>query len=243
VRRRVQISLLTMSVVLGLIITGCSGKKTEKTQATPITKPSSGSPSPPVYESARLKSSLLPPADIGAKVRRQRTGLPALGDRSVPTCADKGVELSKAQWVSVRQFSDTRSPYGTRYARYVGTFSDPASTEREFEKIRTAAKKCPAKGHVAAKQLAGNQNQPGYDYMWTTTEDSLSGWSRLRALYKKTIAGAGKSDTLSFVTDYLTYGNALVVSIYWERLPPGGSESSVDKKATEVLTKQLQKIG
>jgi len=45
------------------------------------------------------------------------------------------------------------------------------------------------------------------------------------------------------VYDYAVRGNVEVSSLYWERVKPTAPGDQIAKKATAVLTKQLQKIG
>ena len=45
------------------------------------------------------------------------------------------------------------------------------------------------------------------------------------------------------VYDYAQRGNVVFSSVYWERVRPKVSGDRVAKRATELLTKQLEKIG
>jgi hypothetical protein len=45
-----------------------------------------------------------------------------------------------------------------------------------------------------------------------------------------------------FVYDYVSRGNLVLVSMYWERVGPKASGDPVAKKATALLTKQLGRL-
>ncbi|GAA4133092.1 hypothetical protein [Actinomadura keratinilytica] len=237
-----QASLLVMSALLAGATAGCGGDGPEAAPKTPA-PPSTASPSAPTYTKAQLKSSLLPPQDIDKNLRSRSINFQGLSKQSVPTCSDSSVRVAEPQWSSVRQFADTSSLYATRYAQFAAVYDDAASAQREFDKIRTAAHKCPTKGHVDSERVSENRIRLGYDYTWSMREDSITGWRLLRSSLEKTAKAAGKSNTLSSAIDYGIRGNALIASIYWKRLPPGKSGDSISKEATEILTKQLQKIG
>jgi len=231
-----------MSALLAGATAGCGGDEPKAASKTPP-PPSTASPSAPTYTETQLKSSLLPPQDIDKNLRNQRTKPPGLSKQSVFACTDSPVKVAGPQWSSIRYLADTSSVYAPHYAQFVAVYDKAAAAQREFDKIRTAARKCPAKGHVDSEKTAGNRILLGYDYTWSMREESIDGWRLMRASHKRTAKAAGKSNTISFAMDYGIRGNALIASIYWERLRPGDSGDSIDKDATEVLTKQLQKIG
>ncbi|WP_285491911.1 hypothetical protein [Actinomadura sp. NBRC 104425] len=236
-----QTGLLVISALLAGVTAGCGGDEPKAASKTP--SPSTASPSAPTYAEAQLKSALLPPQDIGKKLRDQRTMPQGLSEQSVPTCPDSPVKVAEPQWSSIRHLADTSSPYGTHYAQFAAVYGDAAAAQREFDKIRTAARECPAKGNVESKKLSNNRIRLGYGYTWSMREESIEGWRLVRSSFKKTAKAAGKSNTLSFAMDYGIRGNALIASLYWERLPPGDSGDPISKYATDILTKQLQKIG
>jgi hypothetical protein len=242
VSARAQTGLLVISALLAGVTAGCGGDDPKAAPKTPPPR-STAPPSAPTYTEAQLKSSLLPPQDIGKNVHKQPTKLQGLSERSVPACPDSPVKVAEPQWSSVRQLADTSSPYGGHYAQFAAVYDEAAAAQREFDKIRTAARECPAKGHVESKKLSGNRTRLAYDYTWSMREESIEEWRLVRSSHKMTVKTNAKSNTIRFAMDYGIRGNALIASFYWEPLRPGDSGDSIDKDATEVLTKQLQKIG
>jgi hypothetical protein len=133
---------------------------------------------------------------------------------------------------------------GANYTRYVAVYSDEKSASKAFDTIHRITEKCPDKRTIPFKKLPQNRVVGSHDDTWALTEDPVSDWTHLRGTEKAVYSpSATKLNIYHLIFDYALRGNVVFTSAYWQRLEPKKSSSSIEKKATELLTKQLAKIG
>jgi hypothetical protein len=235
----------TALLTAGVLLAGCGGGGGHKatTSASPPARATSASPSPvPSYAPGRVASALLSARDVDPHVREQPLGTPALKDHAVPSCSLSAVKPSGDPKVKAREFNTSRYA-GANFGQLSLTYPDAAAATAMFATVRTKVMACPAKKHVPQKTLSGNRIALQHDDTWRASEDTTPGWSHVRGFEKSVFSPSSSVINVIYrVYDYVSRGNVVLVSMYWERVGPKASGDKIAKKATSLLHKQLARL-
>jgi hypothetical protein len=234
-------------LLTGLLVGGCGGSGDVK--QPPAGSPSKTAAAPstprPSYGPDEVASSLLQPKEIGPGAKRLAATIKGIKEKGAPSCSDSSIKLPGRPQLIARQFGPESSRYvGSNYAYIAAIYDDGESAAQAFDAIKSKVNACPSKRHVPAKKLPGNLIAVQHDDTWKVTEDNLSGWTHIRGLEKKVEPPSSGIYNVRFISyDYVIRGNAVFSSVYFERVKRTASGDPVAKRATKLLTKQLQKIG
>ena len=235
--------LLLLTTCMALTVSACSdGAPTAK--ATPTT-PSPTPSTPPSYTPEHLRASLIRAADVGPRVEEIATIADFLKDDRVPMCSLSGFKLPGKPRLATRQFTNPAKGKGEiKYAQVIAYYPDATAASNAYQAVRQKAYSCPTKQHVAAKRIRKNFTLFPHDDTWKVTEGSLEGWTHVRGSEKHVEPPSlTKYNVYHLTYDYNLRGNVLIASLYYERTEPDQPGEPIAKRATEVLTKQLRKIG
>jgi hypothetical protein len=162
-------------------------------------------------------------------MRERPARVQGLEEGEAPSCYLSSIELPGSPELVIRQFT---TPDGN------------TSATGAYEAIKSKTKKCPAKNRTKSRKLPNNRVTLAHDDTWKVTEDQLSGWRHIRGIEKNVYPPSTSIINVYHIYfDYAVRGNVVIASVYWQRTKPSQSSEPIEKKATEVLTKQLQKIG
>ncbi|KAB2341287.1 hypothetical protein [Actinomadura rudentiformis] len=178
-------------------------------------------------------------------MRQIDIGLDSLQKKQAPMCSLSGTRLPGRYGAAVRQFSNTISGKGEiKYAQLIARYTDAQGAATAYEVLRKAARSCPPKRHVPPKRLNENFTLFEHDDTWKVTEGNLAGWAHLRGFEQHVEPPSQtKFNVYYFIYDYAHRGNVVTATLYWERTEPKKSGDPIAQRATELLTRQLQKIG
>ncbi|MFG2005789.1 hypothetical protein ACGFNU_42240 [Spirillospora sp. NPDC048911] len=244
-RRPLPLGIATI-LVAGLTLAGCGGddkKAAPKKTATPSAVTPSVQPS---YDAAKVRAALLKPGDVGKGLREVQVSLLPLQDKEIPICSLGGAKVDGDPGLTIRQLTDRQSSTSrTNYSQLVAHYDSAEAAAQAFAKVKAKATGCPAKKRVDAKRVPGKRVVLfSHDDTWKTTEDTVAGWTHLRGFERQLYSASQTTENvLYFVYDYAVRGNVVVTTVYWERTKPSKPGEPTAKRATEILTKQLQKIG
>lgn len=231
----------------GLLLGGCGGHGNVKRLPAGSPPPKTAAPSTPQpsYGPDEVTSSLLEPKDIGPGMRRQAATIKGIKNKSAPSCSDSSIKLPGKPQITARQFGPVSSRYlGINYAYTAAVYDDGESATQAFDAIKMKVNACPSRRHIPAKKLPGNIVAIQHDDTWKVTEDTLSGWTHIRGFEKHVEPPSSGILNVYFVSyDYASRGNAVISSVYFERVKRTASGDPVAMRATKLLTKQLKKIG
>ncbi|GAA2420876.1 hypothetical protein GCM10010191_35270 [Actinomadura vinacea] len=231
-------------VSAALCLSACSD---EGQSAPPPPKPSSSTAAspPPSYSPEKIKAASLTPKEVGKDIRETQAAVEALKDRQAPMCSLSGVELKGDPEIGVRQYANSaQGSDEIRYAQLIARYDDGGAANESFQALRSSARGCPPRRNVPAKKIRKNFTLFAHDDTWKVTEDTVAGWRRLRGTEQQTYpASASKFNVLHFMYDYAVRGNLVIATVYWERTEPKKPADPIGRRATELLTKQLQKFG
>jgi hypothetical protein len=189
-----------------------------------------------------VASALLSARDVDPHVTQQPLSTPALKDHTVPSCSLSAIKPSGSPDVKVREFNTSRYS-GANFGQIALTYPDAVAATAMFATIRAKVTACPAKKNVPQKTLPGRRIALAHDDTWRASDETTPGWSRVRGLEKSVFSPSSSVINVIYrVYDYVTRGNVVLVSMYWERVGPKSSGSPVEKKATSLLTKQLGRL-
>ncbi|XVQ12693.1 hypothetical protein ACQP1W_09095 [Spirillospora sp. CA-255316] len=229
--------------IAALLLSACSN---EPDKAPAAAKPSQTTPAPPPnYPAAQVKAGLLSPQEIGRSIREIPAAIESLQHRQVPMCSLSGVKLQGDPELTIRQYTNPAKGSGeVKYAQLVARYGDAQKAGSAFRELRQRATSCPPKKHVPAKKVRENFVIFAHEDTWKTSEGTIAGWQYLRGAEQQTYpASASKVNVLHLMHDYAVRGNVVVATVYWERTEPKKSGEPIARRATELLTKQLQKFG
>lgn len=169
----------------------------------------------------------------------------ALTKKQAPMCSLSGIELVGDPEIITRQFTN---PYDRntepRYAQIFARYSDVAVAEAMYSTAVKAARSCPGEQHIPPKKISKNFILFEHDDTWELSEDTITGWRRLRGFEKHVEPpSATKRNVFYFVYDYAQRGNVFMTTLYWERTEPSDSGQKISQRATTILAKQLTKFG
>lgn len=231
-------------LAVGLLLAGCGGGGHKTTRsASPSAARPSASPSPtPSYAPQHVAAALLSAGDIDPKVKKQTPGIPPLKQHAVPSCELSAIKPSGGPAVAVRQFD--AGPYtGAHFGQVALTYPDAAAAAAMFATVRSKTAACPAKRHVPPKTLPNGIILLSHDETWRTSEVSTSGWFHVRGFEKSVDPPRSSIINVYYrVYDYVSRGNLVLVSMYWERVGPKASGDAIAAKATALLAKQLGRL-
>ncbi|MFB4312775.1 hypothetical protein [Actinomadura sp. 21ATH] len=229
-------------LISALVLTGCGssdGKSAPKPSAsTPTSKP------PPTYTAAQVERGLLAPAEIGSGVEQIRTVADVLKNGGVPICSLSAGKLDGSPQVTSRQFSNKADAKDeVKYTQVIARYDTPSNATAAFEALKTKAESCPPKQHVAPRKVRENFTVYAHDDTWKLNEDRILDWRRIRGTeQQKYSASTTKYNIFHVFYDYAVQGNLIVATMYYERTEPKKSGDPIAKRATEVLTRQLQRF-
>ncbi|MFF5263104.1 hypothetical protein ACFY4C_29600 [Actinomadura viridis] len=231
------------AVFMSLVVTGCGGNN--KTPPPPKRAVSVPPSSPPSYSPDQYTSSFLAARDIGKAFRELPVAVDALKERQVPLCSLSGAKLEGNPTITVRQYSNkSQGRDEIKYAQLLARYGDGNAAKEAFHSLRSKVEACPAKRSIPAKRVRKNVLLLAHEDTWKSVESNTPGWTHLRGIEEQTYAAtATKFNVLQFVYDYTLRGNIVIATVYWERAEPKTSTDPAARRATEVLTKQLQKFG
>ncbi|MBO2454562.1 sensor domain-containing protein [Actinomadura barringtoniae] len=234
-------------VVTGLILGGCGGSGSEAADRKPTSAaPSATATPPPTYSADAIEKALLKPAEISRGMQNLEISLLPLRDKRLPLCSLTGMVLPGKPDITIRQMNAPQDTHSEKkFAQVIVRYPDPATAAGQFTAVQGKIRACPKKQHVGSKKVPDQKfTLFAHDDTWKLSEDSVAGWSHIRGVEKQLFSSAQTTNNvLYFVYDYAFRGNVLVTSLYWERAKPSDSADPVAKRATDVLTKQLQKLG
>jgi hypothetical protein len=225
-------------VVSTLILSGC-GSDEKKATPAPSASRATSTP-PPVYSAAQVDKGLLAPDEIASGIKEIRTVADVLKGGGVPICSLSATQLQGKAQVTSRQFTNRASAKDeVKYTQALARYATSA-----FEALKKKARSCPPKQRVAPKKVRENFTVYAHDDTWTVSEGKLLEWEHLRGKERQEYsASTTKYNIFHVLYDYAVRGNLIVATMYYERTEPKKSGEAVEKRATEVLTKQLRKIG
>lgn len=238
-----RFSLLTFMALPGLMLHACSQAGPEP-RAEPKHPPPSVT-SIPTYEASRLKDSLLSPQDIDKKLQNRPLGTPALKDRAIPSCSLSQIKLPGRPATIAREFSNPENRYtGANYGQLSAVYATSTAASAAFDALKSKVRSCPKEQRVPAKRLPNGHSTIQHEDTWKLSEGQLLGWAHIRGnetdIYPKS---SSIYNIFHIVYDYSFRGNVILASMYWERVKPDVKEDRISGRATELLTKQLNKIG
>lgn len=236
--------------VTGAMLAGCGGggsSHSSKPHTTAAQRPvvtASPTTPPPSFTASHIGGSLLKAGDISSGVSSLPLTVPALKNSTVPSCSNSSVSLPGSFQISMHQFGTGSAYTGANYAELVAVYSDAPSALAAFSKIQAKATSCPSKTHVPSQKLPGNVVTIEHDNTWTLTQDTVSNWTHIRGFEKDVYPPSSSIiNVIYFSYDYAVRGNVVLSSLYWQRVKPSASGTPIAQKATELLQKQLAKIG
>ncbi|WP_182705486.1 hypothetical protein [Thermomonospora cellulosilytica] len=241
--RRGRLIAVTLAAIAG--ITSCSGSdERPRTRQAPTTSPSPSAP--PRYTAEHVRARLLTPEEVGKEIFSAPVEFLPFKSKKAPSCSLSEVKLPGDPELIFRQFANRtrRAADEVRYAQLIARFPSPAGAAEAYTTLRQKARSCPAKQHVPPRRVRKNFTLFPHDDTWRVNEDSLMGWQHLRGLERQVIPrNYTKYNVLHYMYDYAVRGNLLIATAYWERTEPDGSGEPTAGRATEILTKQLRKLG
>lgn len=160
-------------------------------------------------------------------------------------CSLSGSKLPGDPEITVRQYSNpAQGADEIKYAQLVAWYDNADAAATSFQALKAKAKACPTARRIPARKVRKNVTTLAHDDTWKIVEDNVAGWTHLRGIEHQTYsAAATKSNVLQLMYDYAVRGNIVIATVYWERAEPKRSSVPVERRATDLLTKQLQKIG
>lgn len=237
---RFPVALLSISA---LMLTGCGGDE-KKSPPSPSAHPVTSTP-PPIYTEAQIEKGLLTSSEVGPGIEQIRTVAKVLKDGGVPICSLSAAQLPGKAQITSRQFNSKETGKNdVQYTQVFARYDSPSTANSAFEALKKKARSCPPKQRVAAKKIRANFTLYAHNDTWRVNEDKVLEWNRLRGIERQEYSSSTtKYNVLHVLYDYTVRGNLVVATMYSQRAEPKKSGGPVEKQATEVLTKQLRKIG
>lgn len=236
--------ILVALLIGGIALTGCSDDQGKATGPAPST-PGTATTPPPNYSSAHIRANLISPDEVTKRMREIRVVLEGLKDGKAPSCSLSGVRLPDDPEITTRQFTRQANPRDeVRYAQLIARYPDSRGAAAAFQSLQKKARSCPAKRSVPPKRIDKDTFVFAHDDTWKVQEDSVAGWRHLRGHERQVVPPSQTRYNVFFIMyDYAVRGNVVLSTLYMERTEPGKSGDPTAKRATDVLTRQLQKFG
>jgi hypothetical protein len=231
--------------LLGFALAGCGSDDEQPKKPAAATPSASPASPPPSYDAAQVKSSLLDAPDLHFKANSQKPNFPGLDRGAAPSCSLSRIKLPGDPEKIAQQFGSSASRFtDPNFNQLAVIYPDINEARNSFLLIQKKLDACPAKRHMPQKKISGNRITLAHDDTWKLSEDTISGWVHLRG-FEKHVEPPSTSviNVYYLIYDYAMRGNVIVTSVYWQRVRPKASSDPIAKRATELLTKQLQRIG
>jgi hypothetical protein len=237
--------ILTALFIGGIALTGCSDNKSKAPGPVPGTSGKKTTTPPANYSSAYIRANLISPREVTERMREIKVVLEGLKDNKAPSCSLSGVRLPDKPEITTRQFTRQADPRSeVRYAQLVARYNDSQEAAAAFQSLQKKAYSCPAKRSVPPKRIDKDTFVFAHDDTWKIQEGSIAGWQHLRGHERQVVPPSQTRYNVFFIMyDYAVRGNVILSTLYMERTEPGKSSNPTAKRATDVLTRQLQKFG
>jgi hypothetical protein len=235
--------LVVCLALVAVAASGCSDDSKPKPSAPPAPSVSTSPPAPIVTE-AQLKAALIKPDEISPGIKQAQIAVEALKDKKAPMCSLSAAGITGKPQITTRQFYNPKDRIAeVRYAQIFARYDDAPAAQSAFAALTKKAKSCPKKQHIPPKPLTKDFTLFAHDDTWKVSEDKVAQWVHTRGLEEHVEGHFQKYPVYHFIYDYAVRGNVLFASLYWERTEPKKPSEPIIKRATAVLTKQLEKIG
>ncbi|MBW8481442.1 hypothetical protein [Actinomadura parmotrematis] len=233
-------------LIITISLAGCGADK--KTTSSPSPSPSvpqSPPPPPPAYTVQQIKTGLIKAKEIKSDVKEIGVALDPFKEQQVALCSLSGLKLPGSPDILTRQFVNPDKGSGqVQYIQLIARFKDAESATKAFSSIQEKVEKCPPKKHIPAKKYKEKYSLLPHDDTWTSSSNTIHGWRHISGTEKQTLPPSStKFNVYHLAYDYVINGNLIIHSVYAARRPAKESGSDIEKKAGELLEKQLQKIG
>ncbi|WP_344822995.1 hypothetical protein [Actinocorallia longicatena] len=230
----------------GLLATGCSGDKDETGPSpSPSTGPS-GTP-PPVFTLEQVETALLTRGDYGKNwavpaPERRRT---SLVKKQIETCTYGKLDPPGTPQFAAQQYSEKSGRLdGGNRSELIMVYPTAEEASGAFARTQEKLKDCRPKKRVPPSPIPSSTRfLASFDATWTPTEEPIGEWRRSGGLQKGVYSTYIKHNIAYTFFDYALRGNVLVSSIYWQATEPRTKVDPIKKRAEELLTKQLERIG
>lgn len=227
-----------------IVLTGCSSGSTSTATSPPPETPTKTATPPPIYSSEHIKKNLIPPEEVAKNLRKVEVAFQGAKEGKATSCSLSKVELPGDPETIARQLVRNNHPSTEiHYIQFIARYKDPQEAGAAFQKVQNKALSCPPKQNVPPKRTSRGTTMLPHKDTWKTEEGIVAGWRHLRGHERRTFPRSMTRYNISFmVYDYAVRGNVLVCTYYSERQNPGESSTPITKRATEILTRQLQKL-
>ncbi|RAY14454.1 hypothetical protein DPM19_15990 [Actinomadura craniellae] len=164
---------------------------------------------------------------------------------AAPSCYLSSVKLPGSPETVVRQFSEPDKNYtGANFVQLIATYADGEAATKAYGALRSKATTCPKKHEERSEKLPNGRIKLAFDGTWEIVEDKVAEWQHIQGREKNTYPPSTSIiNVVHLYYDYAIRGNVVVTSVYWQRTKPSQAAGPIQKKATEILTRQLQRIG
>lgn len=234
----------TLAVTL-IAAPACSDSEPKK-PALPIKTWSPAPSAPePTYKAEQIKAALISPKEVGGDVQEVQVALESMARSRAPMCSLTDAKIANNPKIAARQFQNPQNGKGEiKYAQLFALFKSSTEAASTYKELLDKARSCPAKQHVDARKIKKNFILLSHNDSWRVTETPVAGWTHFRGVEEHVEPPSEtKYNVYHFMYDYARRGNVIISTLYWEPTEPKGSADPIIKRADEVLSKQLQKIG
>jgi len=237
--------ILLSAIYVGcLTLAGCSSNTS--TSSSPTGSPSTKTTTPPpYYPSEHIEKNLIPASRIAKGLRRIKVTFRGARDNKVTSCSLSEITLPGDPEIFTRQLiKNNHPPTETHYVQLIARYEDIQGANSAFQKIQKKARSCPSKQNVSARRTDRGTTVLPHKDTWNIEEGMIAGWRHLRGHERRVFPRSMTKYNIYFVMhDYAVRGNVVVCTYYSERREPGKSGDPIAKRATEILTEQLQMFG
>jgi len=226
-----------------ITLTGCSSNSSN-IATPPASATIKTSPPPPSYSSEHIKRNLIPSSEVAKNLRQIEVIFEGAKEKKVTSCSLSKVELPENPEIITRQLIKNDHPSTeVHYIQLIARYENSQKADVAFQKVRAKARSCPPKQNIPPKRTSRGTTMFPHRDTWKIEEGSIAGWQHLRGHERREFPRSMTRYNISFmVYDYAVRGNVLVCTYYSERQNPGESSNPIVRRATEILTKQLQKF-
>ncbi|POM25030.1 hypothetical protein BTM25_36710 [Actinomadura rubteroloni] len=198
-----------------------------------------------MFTQGKVNDGLIRASDVGRNVEEVPPAFFGLEQKKSPMCSLTSTRLNGKPDVLVRQFSNDAPPKDEiKYAQLIALYANASDASAAYDQLKRKATTCPPKQHVPVRRISKHSMLLSHDDTWKTSEDVVAGWTHLRGTETHVEpASVTKYNVYHFLYDYAHLGNAVVVTVYWERSDPKVSADPIYARATKILTHQLQRFG
>jgi len=233
-------------VISFLTLTSCSNNNAPpSTLNAPTPSSHTTTTPPPHYSSEHIRRNLIPANKIANNLRKIKVIFQGAKDGNATSCSLSSVKFPGEPEVIARQFIKSgHPPTETHYVQLIARYENAQGADSAFQRIRSKSRSCPPKQNVPAKRTERGTTMLPHKDTWKTEEGMVSGWRHLRGHEQRVFPRSMTKYNVYFTMyDYAVRGNVIVCTYYSERREPGESGGPIAKRATEILTEQLQMFG